>query len=134
LLSCSTIWSGLRTKVNIVKPVKFEEINKFILGFPKVETSSPFGEDKLAYNFGDQMFAIVDKDMIPLRISLRCDAKLSELLRQKYDEVMPGDHLDTQAWNTIILAGQLQGEEIKDLIRHSYLLVSSGAVVEADNE
>jgi predicted DNA-binding protein (MmcQ/YjbR family) len=37
---------------------------------------------------------------------------------------MPGYHLNKKHWNTIVLTGQLSWDEIKDLIRHSYDLVT----------
>ena len=110
--------------------MKFDEVNTFILSFPGVEIDPTVSSDKLVYRFNGQMFAVIDKNKIPLRISLRCDEELSKLLRQKYDEVMPGDHLDKQSWNTVVLTGQLEEQDIKDLIRHSYLIVESGAATD----
>jgi predicted DNA-binding protein (MmcQ/YjbR family) len=37
---------------------------------------------------------------------------------------MPGYHLNKKHWNTIVLSGQLSWEEIQDLIRLSYDLVT----------
>ncbi len=39
------------------------------------------------------------------------------------NEIMPGYHLNKKHWNTVILAGQVPPEEIKDFIRHSYQLI-----------
>lgn len=105
-----------------------ETVENFILSFPGVSVDQPFKQPILVYRVGqdDQsMFALLNKDKLPLRLSLRCEPKLSQLLRDKYEEVMPGDHLDSKNWNTIVLSGQLSLEEIKDLIRHSYDIVSA---------
>jgi predicted DNA-binding protein (MmcQ/YjbR family) len=104
------------------------ELEQFILSLPGVSVSQPFDDHKLVYSLNDQMFAIIDKDKKPLKLSLRCDSQLSSILRQKYDEVMPGDHLDQRFWNTIILSGQLSQQDIKDLIRHGYNLIESRTV------
>ena len=114
--------------------MKADQINDFILGFPEVTTSKPFGAGKLVYTFQEQMFAILDEDKHPVRLSLKCDPRLSKLLREKYEEVMAGDHLDSESWNTIVLTGQLSEDEVQDLIRHSYLLVESGTVTEINEE
>lgn len=71
-----------------------------------------------------KMFALITEGKEPVQISLKCDPKLAEVLREKYETVVPGYHLNKKHWNTIIASGQLSGEEIKDLINHSYLLVS----------
>jgi len=70
------------------------------------------------------MFALVQEGSDPLRLSLKCEPQLAELLRQKYESVMPGYHLNKKHWNTILLTGQLEWDEVKDLIRHSHNLVA----------
>jgi predicted DNA-binding protein (MmcQ/YjbR family) len=70
------------------------------------------------------MFALVDEKSDPINLSLKCDPKLAETLREKYESVMPGYHLNKKHWNTILLTGQLSWPEIQDLIRHSYILVT----------
>lgn len=71
-----------------------------------------------------KMFALVPEGVDPVRISLKCDPQLAETLRQKYESVMPGYHLNKKHWNTIVLSGQLDWPEIEGLIRHSYNLVT----------
>ena len=68
--------------------------------------------------------ALVSEKSEPLQISLKCDPQLAQTLRERYESVMPGYHLNKKHWNTIVLTGQLEWEEVQDLIRHSYNLVS----------
>ncbi len=70
-----------------------------------------------------KMFALIPEGKDPIRISLKCDPELAKLLREKYETVLEGYHLNKKHWNTIILTGQLPWEEIQVLIRHSYDLV-----------
>ncbi len=104
-----------------------KEFEEFVLALPKVWLDYPFGEDTAVYKYGDKpdgkIMAIVAEDSNPLRISLKCEPKLAELLREKYETVLPGYHLNKKHWNTIICSGQLPDEEIIDLTRHSYELV-----------
>ena len=72
-----------------------------------------------------KMFALVRENKTPVQISLKCDPLLAETLREKYETVLPGYHLNKKHWNTILLTGQLSWEEVKDLIRHSYNLVTT---------
>ncbi|HET8992101.1 MAG TPA: MmcQ/YjbR family DNA-binding protein [Candidatus Saccharimonadales bacterium] len=110
-----------------------DQINNFLLKFDGVTTSRPFDQLKLVFSVNDQMFAILE-DKQPVRLSLRCEPGLAKLLREKYEEVMPGDHLDQRHWNTLILTGQLSQTEIEDLIRHSYLQVASSPVSQTDEQ
>ncbi len=91
---------------------------------PSAKLDYPFGNDVAVYKVDGKMFALISEGKEPVRLSLKCDPQLAETLRSKYDTVMPGYHLNKKHWNTIVLSGQLSWEEIKDLIRHSYTLVT----------
>lgn len=104
-----------------------EELDSFMLGLPKVWLDYPFGENYAVYKFGEKpegkIVAIIEENSSPLRVSLKCDPRLAEHLRKKYETVLPGYHLNKKHWNTIICSGQLSGEEVFDLARLSYQLV-----------
>ena len=97
-----------------------------ITSLPDVALDYPFGEDVAVYKVGDEkgkMFALIQEGSQPVRLSLKCDPTLAELLREKYENVLPGYHLNKKHWNTIICSGQVPEDELRDLIRHSYELV-----------
>lgn len=108
-----------------------KEFEKYLLSFPNTWLDFPFGETTSVYKFGNKesgegkMFALIDDNSKPLRVSLKCDPILAETLREKYETVVPGYHLNKKHWNTIICTGQLSDEEIKDLANLSYQLVSA---------
>lgn len=102
-----------------------EEVEEYLLSMPNARLDYPFGEDVAVYKVDDKMFALVAEKSEPVRISLKCDPELSKVLREKYESVMPGYHLNKKHWNTIVLSGQLSWEEVQDLIRHSYQLVTA---------
>jgi predicted DNA-binding protein (MmcQ/YjbR family) len=104
-----------------------KEVEDYILSMPNSRLDYPFGEGVAVYKVDDKMFALISEKSSPLQISLKCDPQLSEILRGRYDEVMPGYHLNKKHWNTIILAGQLPWEEVQGLIRHSYDLVTGSS-------
>lgn len=101
-----------------------KEVEEYLLSMPNARLDYPFGEDVAVYKVNDKMFALVKEGSNPVRISLKCDPLLARHLREKYESVMPGYHLNKKHWNTLVLSGQLGWEEVKDLIRHSYNLVS----------
>ena len=100
-----------------------KEVEEYILSMPNSRLDYPFGENTAVYKSGDKMFALISEKSEPLQLSLKCDPLLAETLRQKYETVLPGYHLNKKHWNTILLTGQLSEDEVKDLIRHSYELV-----------
>ena len=99
-------------------------VEKYILSMPNAKLDYPFGEGVAVYKIKDKMFALISEKSKPLQVSLKCDPQLAEILRQKYETVMPGYHLNKKHWNTVILSGQLPWEEVQGLIRHSYDLVA----------
>lgn len=105
-----------------------QKVEDYVLSMPNAKLDYPFGEDAAVYKIGSgedaKMFAIIAEKSSPLRISLKCDPKLAEVLREKYETVMPGYHLNKKHWNTVVLTGQLPWEEVQGLIRLSYDLVA----------
>ena len=103
-------------------------VEKYILEMPNARLDYPFGEDVAVYKTAasgeDKMFALISEKTDPLRVSLKCDPQLAVVLREKYETVMPGYHLNKKHWNTIILSGQLPWEEVQGLIILSYNLVA----------
>lgn len=107
-----------------------KELEEYLLSFDNTWLDFPFGEGTSVYKVGDKeagegkLFALISDNSKPLRVSLKCDPQLAETLREKYESVLPGYHLNKKHWNTIICSGQLGDDEIKDLARLSYQLVT----------
>ena len=103
-------------------------VEKYILSMPDSYLDYPFGKDVAVYKVGPKgdgkMFALISEGADPVRISLKCDPLLATTLRERYETVMAGYHLNKKHWNTIVLTGQLEWEETQGLIRLSYDLVA----------
>ena len=108
-----------------------KEFEEYLLSFPNTWLDFPFGEGTSVYKVGNKedseakMFALIDNASKPLRISLKCDPILAETLREKYETVVPGYHLNKKNWNTIICTGQMADDDIKDLANLRYQLVTA---------
>jgi predicted DNA-binding protein (MmcQ/YjbR family) len=104
-------------------------VEEYLLSMPNSWLDYPFGEDVAVYKTGPtdegKMFALIAEGKKPIRLSLKCDPLLSRVLRERYDEIMPGYHLNKKHWNTLVLTGQLPWNEVQELIRHSYDLVKT---------
>jgi predicted DNA-binding protein (MmcQ/YjbR family) len=107
--------------------ITHKTVEEYLLGMPDAKLDYPFGEGVAVYKVNDKMFALVQEGSEPVRISLKCDPKLAETLRERYETVMAGYHLNKKHWNTILLTGQLDWDEIQDLINHSYNLVTANS-------
>ena len=103
-----------------------KDVESWVMEMPNAWLDYPFGESVAVYKVGEapgKMFALIDENSKPLRLSLKCDPQLAEKLREEYESIQPGYHLNKKHWNTILLTGQVPDEEIKSLIRHSYEMV-----------
>ena len=103
-----------------------KQVEEYILSFPGAKLDYPFGEGVAVYKVQDKMFALIAEGKEPVRLSLKCDPLLAKTLREEYESVLPGYHLNKKHWNTLILTGQLSWEQVQDLIRLSYNLVTAG--------
>lgn len=116
-------------------PMDHKIVEDYIQSMPAVSCGYPFGTDVAVYKVATEptdglvaaepkMFALISEGSSPLRLSLKCDPQLAVLLRDTYETVMAGYHLNKKHWNTLVLTGQVPWEQVQDLIRHSYLLVT----------
>lgn len=107
-----------------------KDLEDYILSKPGSWLDYPFGEGVAVYKVGSKetakMFALIQEGKTPLQMSLKCDPLLAETLREKYETVLAGYHLNKKHWNTVLCTGQVPDEELKSFIDLSYNLVGSG--------
>lgn len=105
-----------------------KELEDYILSLPGAKLDYPFGKEVAVYKVPvgseEKMFALIPEGKKPVSVSLKCDPQLAVLLREKYESIMQGYHLNKKHWNTILLTGQLPDDEITGLVLHSYNLVT----------
>lgn len=76
-------------------------------------------KERTIYSKGDKAFLVVNKNTI----ELRTDDKLAKLLEEKYESVMQSRYFG-RGGIEIVPAGQLEENEIYDLVRLSYNLTN----------
>ena len=101
-----------------------DAIREYCLGKPgKVKEDMPFGEDTLVFKVQGKIFLLLSMMARPLTINLKCDPERAVNLRERYDSVQPGYHMNKKHWNTVILDGKIPTKEVLAMIDHSYELV-----------
>lgn len=98
--------------------LEYNDIHTYLLKGGAVATSTP-KKDLLRYTLNGEPFAYVSSSAKPTRISLRCDTILAQSLVERYETVMPGQNLDPKKWITIVLSGQLEDQDVFDLVAHA---------------
>ncbi|MEJ2131478.1 MAG: MmcQ/YjbR family DNA-binding protein, partial [Gammaproteobacteria bacterium] len=76
-----------------------------VLAKPGAIEEQPFGPSALVYKVAGKMFALIAWQAEPLRISLKCEPFEAEALRDEFDAIQPGYHLNKRHWNTVTLDG-----------------------------
>lgn len=102
-----------------------EELREYCLSKPGVTESFPFDETTLVFKVMGKMFALTHLDG-QLTINLKCEPEKAIQLREEYSSVLPGYHMSKTHWNTILLDGILNRQQILKWIDDSYNLVVSG--------
>lgn len=101
-----------------------EEIKAYMLSRPESREDFPFGPEVSVMKIRDKMFATysANKDG-PARINLKCEPAEALMLRDVFESVIPGYHMNKKHWNTVILDGTVPRVEIERMIDRSYGLV-----------
>lgn len=102
--------------------MNIEFFREFCMNKPGVTEEFPFDNKTLVFKVMGKMFALCDVDLFTF-INLKCDPERAVELREKYDSIKPGYHMNKALWNSVYTDGTVPDKLIKDLIDHSYALV-----------
>lgn len=100
-----------------------DQLLEYALAKPEVEQSLPFGPDVLVLKTNAKMFLLIPLDTDPLRFNAKCDPERAIQLREEYNGIVPGYHMNKNLWNTVLLDGSVPAALVRELIDHSYELI-----------
>jgi len=106
--------------------VDAEDFREYCLAKPRVTEGTPFGEDTPVFKVEGKMFALLSLDAAPPRANLKCDPDRALELRDRYEQVLPGYHMNKKHWNTVEIGTGIPEVELRSMIDHSYQLVVKG--------
>ena len=104
-----------------------EEALKFGLSLPDTYQDAPFHDDNWQlgrYKGNRKAFLWTYERDGFINLNVKADPEMLYVWRMAYDAVIPGYHQNKANWNTIILDGSIPDEEVKQMIEHSYDLIS----------
>ena len=112
------------------------KIRDYLLSKPEAWEDFPFYPDVAVMKVKNKMFATLSpassknsdpNDATPddnfYRINLKCDPHEAVQLRDVFESVVAGYHMNKKHWNTIILNGEVPIGELHRMIDNSYALV-----------
>lgn len=86
----------------------------------------PFDESTLVFKVCGKMFALTGLEAAEFKVNLKCDPQKSITLRENFESISPGFHMNKKHWNTLLIDGSFSDELFMELIDHSYNLVVKG--------
>ena len=110
-----------------------EEIRKYCLIKAGTTESLPFDETTLVFKVVSKMYCLLNMEP-PFSINLKCLPEKAIELREQFEEVQPGFHMNKKHWNTILLDGNLRNTQVIEWIDDSYNLVAAGLTKKEKSE
>lgn len=100
-----------------------DELIDYCKGKKGVTVEFPFDNRHMSFKLISKFFAFIDTKNGNNVISLKCEPWLAEALREQYEGVTPGYHLNKKHWNTIDVNNDIPKEKVLEMIDMSYSLI-----------
>ncbi len=105
--------------------MNIEELRDFCLSLKGVTEEMPFDDKALVFKVKGKMFCLTDIDSFRF-VNLKCNPENAIELREEYEEVIAGYHMNKKHWNSVQPQGKITNELMKEWILDSYRLVVAG--------
>jgi predicted DNA-binding protein (MmcQ/YjbR family) len=113
--------------------MNIEELRSYCLTKKGVEETLPFGPETLVYKVMGKAFLLTGLESNPIQFNVKCDPEKAIALREQFNCIIPGFHMNKKHWNTVIADGTLSYKQLKEQIDHSYELVIASLTKAARN-
>ncbi|MBL7999223.1 MAG: MmcQ/YjbR family DNA-binding protein [Candidatus Kapabacteria bacterium] len=105
-----------------------DDFRTYCLSKPHTSERMPFGDGVLVFFVGSdeksKMFALASLDESPMTVNLKCEPARALELREEYDAITPGYHMNKQHWNTVRTQSGVPSNLMREMIDMSYSLVA----------
>lgn len=102
--------------------MNIEDFRNYCISLPGVTEDMPFGGDTLVFRVGGKIFALTGADLFEFA-NLKCEPQRAIDLRDQYDGIRPGYHMNKQHWNSVYPGKDVPDALFCELIEHSYRLI-----------
>jgi predicted DNA-binding protein (MmcQ/YjbR family) len=106
--------------------MNIEELRDYCLSRKGSEETLPFDNVTLVYKVMGKAFLLTSLDEEKLSFNVKCDPEKAISLREEYNCVLPGYHMNKKHWNTVLADGTVSDKLLRSWIDDSYTLVVAG--------
>lgn len=114
--------------------MNLEDIRCYCLKKKGVTEDFPFDEETLVFKVMGKMFLLTNINDVEISVNLKCNPELAVELREKYESVQSGYHMNKKMWNTVTYCNEFSEKEFYNMIDHSYNEVVNGLTKKAQQE
>ncbi len=104
--------------------MNIEELRIQALSLQDVTEEFPFGDNVIVFKINNKVFLLVPLTTEKLQFNVKCDPDVAIELREQYDCIKPGYHMNKKHWNTINVDGTLTNKQLVQFIHDSHDLVN----------
>lgn len=111
--------------------MNIEDFRTYCLSFRGVHEKMPFEKAASEYDRNLLVFCIADKWFCFVNIDvfdfcdLKCPLEQTEELREKYEGIRPGYHMNKKHWISVYFDKDILDQTIKELVKQSYDIVKA---------
>ncbi|MCW3117584.1 MAG: hypothetical protein JWM28_1666 [Chitinophagaceae bacterium] len=103
--------------------MNIETLRTYCIKKNAVTEEFPFGPETLVFKVKGKVFLLTSLDGEGFQFNVKCDPEKAIELRDRYDAVRPGYHMNKKHWNTVIVDGSIPMQLLTEMIDDSYNLV-----------
>ncbi|KOY86307.1 MmcQ-like protein [bacterium 336/3] len=111
-----------------------EDFRNYCIKKKGVTEEFPFDNVTLVFKVMGKMFALTGLDREVFSINLKCEPEKAVELREQYDGVRPGYHMNKKHWNTILVESIKPQKLVLEWIDDSYNLVVASLTKKLQDE
>ncbi|MBE7648511.1 MmcQ/YjbR family DNA-binding protein [Tenacibaculum finnmarkense] len=114
--------------------MNIEQLRNYCMAKKGVTEHFPFDNITLVFKVMNKMFTLTSLhswEQGEAKINLKCNPQWALKLREEYENILPGWHMNKKHWNTILINNTIADAFIFELIDHSYSLVVKGLTKKA---
>ncbi|MGO4568043.1 MmcQ/YjbR family DNA-binding protein [Rhizobium sp. 2YAF20] len=90
---------------------------------PDATCTQPFGPEYDVFKVKNKVFAMTTEVAGKKIVTLKCDPERSIMLREIYDTVTPGYHMNKRHWISIAAGADITQDFVTELVTDAYKLV-----------
>lgn len=107
--------------------MELEDVKDYLNNKASAVLDFPFGKETYVYKVKGKMFALIGARAEEIFLNLKCDPAEASSLRDIFQAIKPGYHMDKRHWISVYLGEELDlpAGELQRLMDNSYALVVS---------